>query len=298
MCSDLNTSGKLFKTKNERKGSSGLNWTRARGCVKKINPHRCNASLSDFLFLLCLFNALGILIMSIHIAAKQGEIADKILLPGDPLRAKFIAENFLEDAVCFNEVRNMFGYTGAYKGHRVSVMGTGMGMPSISIYARELIVDYGVKKLIRVGTAGSLNGDVHVRELVLAQAAATNSNIIRNDWPQYDFPQIASFDLLDKAYHIAKDLGKTTHVGNVLSSDVFYSNYGEKNIELGKWGVKAVEMEAAALYYLAAQHHVDALAIMTISDSLVNPDEDTTAEERQNTFTDMMKVGLETLIAD
>jgi purine-nucleoside phosphorylase len=213
--------------------------------------------------------------MSIHIAAQQGEIADKILLPGDPLRAKFIAENFLEDAVCFNEVRNMFGYTGTYKGHRVSVMGTGMGMPSISIYARELIVDYGVKKLIRVGTAGSLNEDVHVRELVLAQAAATNSNIIRNDWPQYDFPQIASFDLLDKAYHIAK-----------------------KNIELGKWGVKAVEMEAAALYYLAAQHHVDALAIMTISDSLVNPDEDTTAEERQNTFTDMMKVGLETLIAE
>ena len=212
--------------------------------------------------------------MSIHIAAQQGEIADKILLPGDPLRAKFIAENFLEDAVCFNEVRNMFGYTGTYKGHRVSVMGTGMGMPSISIYARELIVDYGVKKLIRVGTAGSLNEDVHVRELVLAQAAATNSNIIRNDWPQYDFPQIASFDLLDKAYHISKELGMTTHVGNVLSSDVFYSNY------------------------LAAQHHVDALAIMTISDSLVNPDEDTTAEERQNTFTDMMKVSLETLIAE
>ena len=227
--------------------------------------------------------------MSIHISAKQGDIADKILLPGDPLRAKFIAENFLEDAVCFNEVRNMFGYTGTYKGERVSVMGTGMGMPSISIYARELIVDYGVKKLIRVGTAGSLNENVHVRELVLAQAAATNSNIIRNDWPQYDFPQIANFNLLDKAYHIAKNFGMTTHVGNVLS---------EKNIELGKWGVKAVEMEAAALYYLAAQHQVDALAIMTISDSLVNPDEDTTAEERQNTFTDMMKVGLETLIAD
>ena len=215
--------------------------------------------------------------MSIHISAKQGDIADKILLPGDPLRAKFIAENFLEDAVCFNEVRNMFGYTGTYKGERISVMGTGMGMPSISIYARELIVDYGVKKLIRVGTAGSLNENVHVRELV---------------------PQIANFNLLDKAYHIAKNFGMTTHVGNVLSSDVFYSNYFEKNIELGKWGVKAVEMEAAALYYLAAQHQVDALAIMTISDSLVNPDEDTTAEERQNTFTDMMKVGLETLIAD
>ena len=159
-------------------------------------------------------------------------------------------------------------------------------------------MNYGVKRLIRVGTAGSLNKDVHVRELVLAQAAATNSNIIRNDWPQYDFPQIASFHLLDKAYHIAKGFGMTTHVGNVLSSDVFYSNYGEKNIELGKMGVLAVEMEAAALYYLAAQYNVEALGIMTISDSLVNPDEDTTAEERQTTFTDMMKVGLETIISE
>ena len=276
----------MFRFEHERKARKIDNLTEKSGFLVRF------LIFSRFLVALC------IIIMSIHIAAQQGEIADKILLPGDPLRAKFIAENFLEDPVCFNEVRNMFGYTGTYKGHRVSVMGTGMGMPSISIYARELIVDYGVKKLIRVGTAGSLNEDVHVRELVLAQAAATNSNIIRNDWPQYDFPQIASFDLLDKAYHIAKDLGMTTHVGNVLSSDVFYSNYGEKNIELGKWGVKAVEMEAAALYYLAAQHHVDALAIMTISDSLVNPEEDTTAEERQNTFTDMMKVGLETLIAD
>ena len=177
--------------------------------------------------------ALYILIMSIHIAAQQGEIADKILLPGDPLRAKFIAENFLEDAVCFNEVRNMFGYTGTYKGSPCICHGNWDGNAINSIYARELIVDYGVKKLIRVGTAGSLNEDVHVRELVLAQAAATNSNIIRNDWPQYDFPQISSFDLLDKAYHIAKELGMTTHVGNVLSSDAFYSNYFEKNIELG-----------------------------------------------------------------
>lgn len=236
--------------------------------------------------------------MSIHIGAKLGEIADKILLPGDPLRARFIAENFLEDAVLFNEIRGMFGYTGTYKGERVSVMGTGMGMPSISIYARELIVDYGVKRLIRVGTAGSLNPDVHVRELVLAQAAATNSNMIRNDWPMYDFPQIASFNLLDKAYHIAKDLGVTTHVGSVLSTDVFYSNFFEQNVKLGTMGVHAVEMEAAALYYFAAQHGVEALGIMTISDSLVNPDEDTTAEERQTTFTDMMKVGLETLISN
>ncbi|WP_019785048.1 purine-nucleoside phosphorylase [Streptococcus sobrinus] len=235
--------------------------------------------------------------MSIHIEAAPGQIADKILLPGDPLRAKFIAENFLENPVCFNNIRGMLGYTGTYKGQKLSVMGTGMGMPSISIYAHELIVDYGVKKLIRVGTAGSIDPDVHVRELVLAQAAATNSNIIRNDFPEYDFPQIADFDLLDKAYHIAKDLGMTTHVGSVLSSDVFYSSMPERNMKLGTLGVKAIEMEAAALYYLAAQYQVQALGIMTISDSLVHPEEDTTAEERQTTFTDMMTVGLETLIA-
>ena len=234
--------------------------------------------------------------MSIHIAAQKGDIADKILLPGDPLRAKFIAENFLENPVLFNEIRNMFGYTGTYKGERVSVMGTGMGMPSISIYAHELITEYDVKKLIRVGTAASLSKDVHVRELVLAQAAATTSRIIQNDWPEYDLPQIADFDLLDTAYHIAKDMGVTTHVGNVLSADLFYSDLFDKNIKLGTMGVKAVEMEAAALYYLAAKHQVQALSLMTISDSLVL-DEDTTAEEREKTFTDMMQVGLETLIA-
>ncbi|MGO2925219.1 purine-nucleoside phosphorylase [Lactococcus laudensis] len=234
--------------------------------------------------------------MSIHIAAQKGDIADKILLPGDPLRAKFIAENFLENPVLFNDIRNMFGYTGTYKGERVSVMGTGMGMPSISIYAHELITEYDVKKLIRVGTAGSLSKDVHVRELVLAQAAATTSRIIKNDWPEYDLPQIADFDLLDKAYHISKDMGVITHVGNVLSADLFYSDLFDKNIKLGTMGVKAVEMEAAALYYLAAKHQVQALSLMTISDSIVL-DEDTTAEEREKTFTDMMRVGLETLIA-
>jgi purine-nucleoside phosphorylase len=235
--------------------------------------------------------------MSIHISAEKGQIADKILLPGDPLRAKFIAENFLEDAVCFNEVRGMLGYTGTYKGERISVMGTGMGMPSISIYVNELISFYGVKKLIRVGTAGSLNKDVHVRELVLAQAAATTSSMIKNEWPQYDFPQIADFNLLDKAFHIAGELGLTTHVGSVLSTDTFYSDFGDTNVKLGTLGVKAVEMEAAALYYLAAKYGVQALGIMTISDSLVNSDEDTTAQERQTTFTDMMTVGLETLIS-
>ncbi|MDR0921977.1 MAG: purine-nucleoside phosphorylase [Lactobacillales bacterium] len=235
--------------------------------------------------------------MSVHIEAKQGEIADKILLPGDPLRAKFIAENFLENAVQFNNVRGMLGFTGTYKGEKISVMGTGMGMPSISIYATELIQEYGVKKLIRVGTAGSLNADIHVRDLVLAQAAATTSRIVRNDWPHHDFPQIADFDLLHKAYTIAMENKFSTHVGSVLSADLFYSDLFEENLKLGQHGVLAVEMEAAALYYLGAKYGVQTLGIMTISDSLVTGEE-TTAEERQTTFKDMMLVGLETLIAE
>ncbi|MDR0297076.1 MAG: purine-nucleoside phosphorylase [Streptococcaceae bacterium] len=230
-----------------------------------------------------------------HIEAQKGEIADKILLPGDPLRAKFIAEHFLEDAVQFNNVRGMLGFTGRYKGERISVMGTGMGIPSISIYANELITEYGVKKLIRVGTAGSINPDIHVRDLVIAQAAATTSAIVRNDFPAFDFPQISDFELLDHAYHIAKEMGMAAHVGNVLSSDLFYG--GPDGVALGKLGVMAIEMEAAALFYLGAKHRVQTLAIMTISDHILTG-EVTTAEERQVTFTDMMKVGLETLIAD
>ncbi|MDR0300339.1 MAG: purine-nucleoside phosphorylase [Streptococcaceae bacterium] len=230
-----------------------------------------------------------------HIEAKQGDIADKILLPGDPLRAKFIAENFLEGAVQFNNVRGMLGYTGTYKGERVSVMGTGMGIPSISIYANELIEGYGVKKLIRVGTAGSINPDVQIRDLVIAQGAATTSAIVRNDFPAFDFPMISDFDLLDKAYHISKDLGLNAHVGNVLSSDLFYG--GPDGVALGRYGVMAIEMEAAALFYLGAKHHVQTLAICTISDHILTG-EVTTSEERQSTFTDMMKVGLETLIAE
>jgi purine-nucleoside phosphorylase len=230
--------------------------------------------------------------MSTHIEAKPGEIAEKILLPGDPLRAKFIAENFLDNAKQFNNVRGMLGFTGTYDGQPVSVMGTGMGMPTVSIYGQELIKDYGVKQLIRVGTAGALSADVKIRDLVLGQAAATTSAIIRNDFPAFDFPQIADFGLLDKAYHIAKDLGIKTHVGNVLSADMFYTDL--PILDLGKLGVKAVEMEAAALYYLGAKFGVQTLAILTISDSLITH-ESTSSEERQKTFTDMMEVGLKTL---
>ncbi|AQP53921.1 purine-nucleoside phosphorylase [Vagococcus penaei] len=235
--------------------------------------------------------------MSTHIGAKQGDIADKILLPGDPLRAKYIAETFLENPVCYNEVRGMLGYTGTYKGHRVSVQGTGMGMPSAAIYVNELIREYGVKKLMRIGTCGALNTDVHVRDLILAQAAATNSAIIRNDFPKFDFPQIADFNMLVTAHDIAKEHGFTTHVGNVLSNDTFYADDPKDAMRLGEYGVLGVEMEAAIIYYLAAKFGVQALALMTVSDHMITGEE-TTAEERQTTFDEMMIVGLETIIKE
>ena len=231
--------------------------------------------------------------MSVHIEAKQGEIADKILLPGDPLRAKYIAETFLEDPVCYNQVRGMLGFTGTYKGERVSVQGTGMGMPSATIYAHELIHSYGVKKLIRVGTCGALSKDVHV----LAQGAATSSSMIEKNFQAFHFPPISDFNLLLKAYEISKDKGFTTHVGNVLSEDSFYKDDSTETFKLAELGVLGVEMEAAALYYLGAKYHVQTLAIMTVSDHLLTGEE-TTAEERQTTFNEMIEVGLETAIAD
>jgi purine-nucleoside phosphorylase len=231
--------------------------------------------------------------MSIHIEAKPGEIAESILLPGDPLRAKYIAETFLEDVVCYNQVRGMLGYTGTYKGNRVSVQGTGMGMPSASIYIHELINDYGVKNLIRIGTCGAIQQDVKIRDVIIAQAAATDSAIIRNDFPGYDFPQIGNFGLIKKAYEAGTEKGMTIHVGNVLSSDRFYN---KKNMytELAEHGVLAVEMEAAGLYYLAAQFGVKALTLLTVSDHILTG-EQTSSEERQTTFNDMIEVALATV---
>ncbi|MBV7391821.1 MULTISPECIES: purine-nucleoside phosphorylase [Enterococcus] len=235
--------------------------------------------------------------MSVHIEAKAGEVADKILLPGDPLRAKFIAENFLEDAKIYNNVRGMLGYTGTYKGERVSVQGTGMGMPSAGIYAQELIESYGVKKLIRVGTCGALSKDVHVRDLIIAEGAVTSSSMVAKHFPGFHFTPIADFDLMVRAYNIAKEQGFTTHVGNVLSEDTFYKDDLKPTFDLANYGIKGVEMEAAILYYLAAKFDVQALAIMTVSDHMLTGEE-TTSEERQNTFKDMMHVGLETLIGE
>lgn len=235
--------------------------------------------------------------MSVHIAAKPGEIAEKILLPGDPLRAKYIAEKFLDNPKCYNEVRGMLGYTGTYKGVPVSVQGTGMGMPSAAIYVNELVREYGVKQLIRVGTCGSIQKDVHVRDLVIAQAAATSSNIIRNDFPKHDFPQIADFDLLLKSYNLAQEKGFNIHVGNVLSDDVFYKDSMDEVFRLGEHGVLGIEMEAAVIYYLAAKYQVQALAIMTVSDHILTGEE-TSSEERQETFDEMMIVALEAIIQE
>lgn len=233
--------------------------------------------------------------MSTHISAKLGEIAETVLLPGDPLRAKYIAETYLEDVVQYNSVRNMFGYTGTYKGKRVSVQGTGMGLPSIMIYAHELITEYGVKNLIRVGSAGSMQMDVHVRDIVLAQGATSDSSVISNIFNnQVNFAPLASFNLLYDAYNTAKERGLDVHVGNVLSSDRFYNQELDKK-KLADYGVLAVEMEATGLYMLAAQHHVNALAILTISDHILTGEE-TTSEERERTFDDMMLVALDSVL--
>jgi purine-nucleoside phosphorylase len=233
--------------------------------------------------------------MSVHIHAKQGEIAENILLPGDPLRAKYIAETFLEDASCYNEVRGMLGYTGTYKGKKVSVQGTGMGIPSISIYVNELIREYGVKNLIRVGSCGAIQKDMHVRDVVLAMTASTDSNINRLAFSGIDYAPCANFDLLNKAYQIGTQHGVNIKAGNVLSADVFYRDNMDLVEKLGDYGVLAVEMETTALYTLAAKYGAQALSILTVSDHIFTG-EDTTSEERQTTFNDMAVIALETLV--
>lgn len=234
--------------------------------------------------------------MSIHINAKQGEIADVVLLPGDPLRAKYIAETFLEDVTCYNEVRNMFGFTGTYKGKRISVQGTGMGVPSISIYITELMQDYDVKKLIRVGTCGAIQKDVKVRDVIIAQSASTDSKMNEILFNGIDYAPTANFDLLLKAYQAGVEAGLNIKVGNVFTADMFYSEVNQ-NEKLARYGVLAVEMETAALYTLAAKFDRQALSILTVSDHILTG-ELTTAEERQTTFNDMIHVALEVAIQD
>lgn len=235
--------------------------------------------------------------MSTHINAEQGAIAKTVLFPGDPLRAKYIAETFLEDVTQYNTVRNMFGFTGTYKGVPVSVQGSGMGIPSAMIYAEELYQFYNVETIIRVGTAGALKEEVKVRDIVFGMGATTDSSVLTNIFNgQVSYSAIASFNVLDTAYHIAKDYDKAPiHVGNMLSSDRFYNEEMDK-AKLARYGILAVEMEAAGLYSVAAKHNRQALAMCTISDHILTGEE-TTAEERQTSFTDMMIVALETAVA-
>ncbi|WP_179007706.1 purine-nucleoside phosphorylase [Winogradskyella forsetii] len=230
--------------------------------------------------------------MSVHIEAKNGEIAETILLPGDPLRAKWIAETFFENPKCFNKVRGMLGYTGTYKGRRISTMGTGMGVPSITIYANELIKDYGVKNLIRVGSAGSYQEHVKIRDVVIAMAASSNSGVNELRFGGANYAPTADFGLFMKAVEAARSKNIPIKAGNVLSSDIFYEDDKEAFKLWSKFGVLCVEMEAAGLYTVAAKHQVNALAILTISDSLVTG-EATTSNERETTFKGMIEVALE-----
>ncbi|HZW82531.1 MAG TPA: purine-nucleoside phosphorylase, partial [Candidatus Deferrimicrobium sp.] len=223
--------------------------------------------------------------MSTHIGANKGAIAKTVLLPGDPLRAKFVAENFLENVSCYNEIRGMYGYTGTYKGKPVSVQGSGMGMPSISIYVNELITEYGVENLIRIGTCGSLQADIHIKDVILAMSASTDSNINKIRFNNMDYAPTANFELLQKAYTAASKDNIPVKVGNILSTDTFYGDDPDDWKLWAKFGVLAVEMEAAALYTLAAKYKANALAILTVSDSLVTH-EASSAEERQKTFLD------------
>ncbi|QKJ25115.1 purine-nucleoside phosphorylase [Aquiluna borgnonia] len=227
--------------------------------------------------------------MSTHIAAKQGEIAEIVLLPGDPLRAKWVAETFLEDATLYSSVRNMFGFTGMYQGHRVSVQGTGMGAPSIGIYAHELFNDYGVQKAIRIGTSGGLP-PTKLRDVVIAMAASTDSNINRRATNGLDFAPAANYELLEKAVNHARTMGIDFHVGTVASGDLFYD--GTDSLEQWKkLGILALEMETSQLFTLAARFGRKALSILTVSD-LMDGSGVTSAQERETGFSSMVEIAL------
>ena len=226
-----------------------------------------------------------------HISAKYGDFAKTVLMPGDPLRAEFIAKTYLEDAVLVNDVRGVHGYTGYYKGKRVSVMASGMGQPSIGIYSYELFNFYGVETIIRVGSCGGFSPELHARDIVIAMGACTNGNYAS----QYNLPgtfaPLADFDMVRRAVDECEKMGVNYRVGNILSSDMFYDD-ANSGMQWAKMNVLGVEMESAALYCNAARAGKKALCICTVSDSFVYPEENTTAEERQNSFTKMMEIAL------
>ena len=229
--------------------------------------------------------------MSLHIAASKGQIAESVLLPGDPLRAQYIAENFLEEPVRYTDIRNMYGFTGRYKGVPVSVQGSGMGMPSMGIYSWELITEYGVQNLIRIGTAGAFTDELELGDVFLALEASTDSNYQHAFEVPGQYSPSASWELIKKVYAASNETGIEFKAGNVVTCDVFYE-FGDWWKKWAKMGVKAVEMETAALYMNAAYNNVNALSIISISDNFVTGAK-STVEERQNSFTNMMKLALE-----
>ena len=233
--------------------------------------------------------------MSVHISAEQGEIADIVLLPGDPLRAKFAAEQFLDDVVCYNEVRGMLGFTGTYKGTVVSVQGTGMGVPSLSIYVNELLRDYGCRTLVRIGSCGSYQAHVKVRDIVIAMTASTDSSHNRLRFNGMDFAPAADYGLFARACAIASERELRFHAGGIVSSDTFYPDDPDAWKHWAQYGVLAVEMEANALYTLAARSSAKALAICTVSDSLVSH-EDLPPAERESSFHEMIELALDTAV--
>lgn len=230
--------------------------------------------------------------MTPHIGAAKGDIAETVLMPGDPLRAKWAAETFLSDVKCVNEVRGMLGFTGFWNGNRVTIHGSGMGMPSLSIYANELITSYGAKTLIRIGSTGAMQHHVKVRDVVIAMTATSISTPSRGIFKEVNFAPCADYDLLEAAVKSAKTKGSDVHVGNIYSSDVFYDERPDLTEMMTRHGVLAVEMEAAELYNLAARHGCRALAVMTVSDHLLTGDA-LPADQRQTSFADMIEVALE-----
>jgi len=236
--------------------------------------------------------------MSTHIAAEAGQIAPYVLMPGDPLRAQWIAETFLQDVDCYSDVRGMLGFTGTYRGERVSVQGSGMGQPSLAIYANELFREYGVEAIVRVGSCGALTEDLRVRDLVIASGACTDSSMNKIRFEGLDYAPVADFALLRAAHDaaVAKGFEDRTKVGLMFSSDSFYSPRPELTQRMVEYGVLAVEMEASALYTLAAGFRRRALTICTVSDHIVTGEE-TTARERQETFGDMVEIALEAVLS-